>query len=223
MDNQDIEKQLQERIDKVETREFSAVWEEIKGEIEAAPSQRKKTPRWIPAVASVACAVAVCSVAIPLALRYGNDAPITQSSSQKEYFHDKLFLENVSLELFAEKLQASEINFLDYSAYTAVSSALYVTTEDTVKGGKIELFDDMSYLSLEFYAEDVTVSRVEDIVYDLEYSVGTTVIEYRLKEANSANEFYKYDIKAEHQSTQYYIEYTSVSEDITPFLNSFFQ
>ncbi len=224
MDNQEIEKKLQESVDNVETREFSEVWGEIKDRIEM-PSKRKSR-RWIPAVASVACAAAVCAVAIPLALHYGSDAPVTQSSStqsssEKRYFHDKLFLENVTFEVFTTSIQQSEIACVDFSDYEIFSSAVYKTEDDFVAGGKLELANESSYFILQLYADNVVVDMYSNVVYDLSYTANGTVIEYRLKEANSGT--YKYDIKAQHNGTQYYIEYTCFSEDIQPFLTSFFQ
>lgn len=235
MENKNIENKLQEAADNIEVREFSLVWEEIKHEIK--PAKRKRFVRWVPIAATAACAIIACSIIIPIALQQnqtisGGNAGTNIESSQplpsppQGYFEDDLILSETTPQDFFSQLSIFEIDFVDVSNYITVSSYLSRTSEQIVKGGYIELTDDLEnstfYLSIEFYDESVKTNPILD-KYEMDFLVGDTVIEYRVKESYPEDGIYIYDIKANSNSVNYIMEYTCFTEDIKPFLETFFK
>ncbi len=228
MENKDVEKRLQESADNIEVREFSAVWENIKDRVDCSPARKKRTPRWLPtAVASIACGVVICAVVVPLALQNTGDKPIVDDSStpiDSAYLDDDFSLESATLEEFVIGLATAEIDCFDYSKYVVAANDLYKTPQAEVKGGRLEVTDEGTmYLNIQLYAEDVRVTDYETMVYDQIYTVGETVFEYKLKESVPEDSFYIYEIKTEYAGTQYFMEYTCMTQDITSFLSSFFE
>ncbi len=219
MDNKELERKLQESANDIKVRDFSEVWEEIKDKVTPAKPERRRLPRWVPAVASVACVGIICGVTIPLALN--NTPPTGNTSSATTYLQDNLSFVATTIEEFGSGLKQEQISYIDYSRYTIISSCLYKTVEGITKGGILEITDNIStYATLKLYSNDVIVNKYSHIEYDQTYSVGGAVIEYKLK---SNDGVFVYDAKTVHKGTQYYMECTSVSEDIKPFFNSLFQ
>ena len=228
MKNKDIEQKIQESVDDVEVRDFSLVWEDIKHEVQ--PTRRRRNMRWIPAVATIASAVIVCSVVIPIALQNGGGIDSDDSSSSfvpPTYWNSELSTVEVSAQEFFTQLSLAEIEVIDMSAYQIYSSFLSKTDEGVVKGGKVELTDDLEnstfYLSVRLYDESVQIEADKNITYDFDYSTNSATIEYRLKESYPDDGIYIYDIKANKSNVNYLMEYTCFSEDVTAFLDEFFK
>ena len=73
MDNQEIEKKLQESADKIEMRDFEEVWREIGPKIEAEEAKRRRRKKiFIPVAASLFSVAVACSVILPIDLRDNN-------------------------------------------------------------------------------------------------------------------------------------------------------
>ncbi len=223
MENKDIERKLQESVENIETREFSEIWEEIKGDIKPAPKNTRRKIRWWVAAASVAGAIAICAVTLPKLV----PSSVGEDSSAPAYLQEELQVVPTEIEAFSSALEREKISCLDLTKYVVNSSCLYETKEGVAKGGKLELTDNASnstfYLTIQLYGKDVVVDKYADIVYEQVYSVNGITFEYRLKDSYPENSIYIYEIKAEHQSTQYYMGYTCFTEDITPFLDGLFE
>ncbi len=221
MENKDVERKLQESIEKTEARPFDEVWEEIKDRIQPTPIRSKRKKRWVVAAvsAAVACGV-ICAVTLPLL----NPAPVTNGPTT--YLRDQLQVVPADVGEFNHAFAEEKIDCVDFSEYVVVSTCLYKTSKGIAKGGKLELADEVNnstfYLTMQLYSMDVVVDKREEVVFDKHYIVGNTSIEYRIKETYPEDGVYIYDIRTEHNSTQYYMEYTCFSEDITPFLSEFF-
>lgn len=227
MDDKEIEKKLKESADNIEVRDFSLVWEDIKHKIEA-PKKRKRA-YWLPLVASAASIVVACSIIIPLAINQNYHQAGTESSSNSSeqlYLVDQLIIADATVEEFLNEVTLAGIDLLGASDYIVVSSILFKTQDAFVKGGQLELTDDLEnstfYLVVRLYEKSVIVEEQQQIQYDFNYSVNDVMIQYRIKESYPEDGIYIYDIKANLNSANYIIEYTCFTEDIRPFLNEFF-
>jgi len=228
MDNKDIEKKLQEGADNIEVRDFSLVWQDIKPKIVPA---RKKHFRWVPVAASVASIVVACSIIIPVALNQNSGPTVNENqnsgSSDQFYFSDELLLAEVTPEALMNKLNLAGLDTVDFNRYVISSSYLFKTVEQSVKGGKVELTDDLDfatfYLAVDFYDESVRIDGLLNQEYESDYSINGAMIQYSIKESYPEDSVYIYDIKANYNSINYIIEYTCFTEYIKPFLDKFFK
>ncbi len=217
MEEKDIEELLQQSADSVEMRDFSEVWKNIQGEVTSARPQRRRLPKWVAALASSAAAVALIS-AITL--------PIVLCQGEPVYFWDELNSNSVSAEEFYNDIESSEVNCVDLRRYVASSCILYQTQEGVVKGGKAQLTDSQSaptfVMFIKFYESSVEVDN-GDIVYDTSYITSNGAnVEYVLKTSQPEYSYYVYDMMANYNAVNYYMEYTCFTEDVTSFLDSFF-
>lgn len=228
MEDKEIEKKLKEGANNIEVRDFSLVWNDIKDKI--AP-RKKKHSLWLPIAASVASIVAVCSVIIPTAIKT-NDNPITNEnqgsgSPEQVYFLDELLLVETTSEDFLNQLTSASIDIIDISKYVISSSYLFKTAEQNIKGGRVELTDDLDlatfYLTVDFYDKSVKVDELLNKQYDFNYSINNAIIQYSIKESYPEDGIYIYDIKANYNSVNYFMEYTCFTEDVKPFFNEFFK
>lgn len=228
MKNKDIEQKLQESVENIETRDFSLVWADIKHKVK--PERKRQVRRWFPAVAAATCAVVACSIIVPLALQQNETSSGTNPSSDSSnqvYFADELIISETTVQDFFNQLSLAKINIVDVSNYIISSAYLYKTVEQNIKGGQVELTDDLDnstfYLSIELYDQSVKRDRGVEIEYQFNYSVNDAIIEYRVKESYPEDGIYVYDIKANFSSVNYYMEYTCFTENIKPFLDEFFK
>ena len=228
MKNKDIEQKLQESVENIETRDFSLVWEDIKHKVK--PERKRHVRRWFPAVAAATCAVVACSIIVPLTLQQHEIISGTKpssDSSEQVYFADELIISETTVKDFFNQLSLAKINIVDVINYSISSACLYKTREQNVKGGQLELTDNLDnptfYLTVELYDELVKIDRDLEIEYQFNYSVNEAIIEYRIKESYPEDGIYIYDIKANFSSVNYYMEYTCFTEDIKPFLDEFFK
>lgn len=225
MEEKEVEKRLKESAENIEVRDFSEVWQDIEHKVQ--PPKKRRYMRLFSGIAA-ALSVIICAVFIPL---FFNPAPEQADNSQpgeqpeQIYLEDELFVTNVDSEEFLNQLSTSNVNLIDISRYQVISSSLYVSPDQNALGGYLELTDDLDntafFLVMQFYHQSVQSSR-QTVDYDYNYTVEGTVIEYRVKEAYPEEGVYIYDIKAKYLQTNYYMEYTCFSEDITSFLTDFF-
>lgn len=230
MEEKEVEKRLKESAENIEVRDFSEVWQDIEHKVQ--PPKKRRYVRLFSGIAA-ALSVIICAVFIPL---FFNPAPEQSDNSQSDnnqtveppeqiYLEDELFIVEVNSEEFLSQLSESSVNLVDISNYVISSSYLHKTTDQKVLGGRVELTDDLDnptfFLALQIYHQSVQSSR-PTVDYDYNYTVEGTVIEYRVKEVSPEDGGYIYDIKAKYLQTNYYMEYTCFSEDITSFLTDFF-
>lgn len=228
MEDKEIEKKLQDGADNIEVRDFSLVWKDIKSKI---VPQKKKRSHWLPIVASAASVVVACSIIIPVALQ-SHDQPGTGDnqgvgSSEQVYLLDELLLLETTTEDFLNQMTSASINIIDFNEYVITSSYLFKSPTQIVKGGRVELTDDLDsstfYLVFDFYDETVNVDVLLNRQYDFDYSVNEVMIQYKIKETYPEDGIYIYDIRANFNSVNYFMEYTCFTEDIKPFLDEFFK
>ena len=228
MEDKEIEKKLQDGADNIEVRDFSLVWKDIKSKI---VPQKKKRSHWLPIAASVASVVVASSIIIPIALQ-SHDQPSTGDnqgvgSSEQVYLLDELLLLETTTEDFLNQLTSANIEIVDISNYVISSSYLFKTPTQNVKGGRVELTDDLDlatfYLTVDFYDKSVKIDELLNKSYDFDYSVNEAMIQYKIKETYPEDGIYIYDIRANYNSVNYFMEYTCFTEDIKPFLNEFFK
>ncbi len=217
MDYKDVEQKLKEAAEQIKVRDFSLVWENVKKKVRSEkPVKRHFHFQWQTALATAAACVVIASpfVAIPFL-----DAPAPI------YLSENLEAVSVEKEEFETQLKNVNIQIVNLSNYYVIDYALYETDTNEVKGGKIDLTDDLNnstcWVSVSFYEENVQLDDIT-VQYDLTYTVGSAVIEYRVKEAYPTESMYVYDIKANCNGVNYLMEYTCLTDDITPFLQEFF-
>lgn len=215
MDDKEVEEKIRESAENIEVRDYSLIWNNIKDRVQP---QKKKRRRWLPIFVSAACLALVCAVVVPVVWNHSE-------RSETKYFDDDLITETMPLDELCEELTAAGIEYADFSGYEITGAMLLKTVDFKVKGGLVELTDDSEnptfFLSLRLYDEDVIVDFKPEIIYDSQYFVNGTEIEYTIQEATSDG-VYIYNIRANYRGANYYMEYTCFMDDITPFLEEFF-
>lgn len=230
MDNKELEDKLKESANNVEVRDFSLVWSDIKHRVKG---ERSKLSRCLlSAISASASALIACSIIIPVVIHYNKDrdagttVPEGVVDEEQTYFEDDLIFSVVSFEEFCNQIAMVDINIIDVSDYAVCASMLLKTPMYITKGGLLELTDDVDnssfYLVVKFYDEKIQRNDQIEIVYDMNYTVNDAEIEYRVKEAYPDDGIYIYDIRANFNKVNYFIEYTCFTEDIKPFLDEFF-
>ena len=223
MNNKDIEKKLKDSVEKIKVRDFSLVWNDIKGEIEEKKCQNvRKMPKWISAmIATAASLIVIGVIAVPIVI-----TQLNKQVPQTKYYWDDLESRSVQISEFYIELQEAEIEYVDFNKYDIFSCALFIARDGSVRGGLIELSDDMDVptflLTVQFYDDSVAVTPTQP-EYNFNYSINKAIIKYRIKEFYPEDGTYIYDIRAGKGETNYFMEYTCFTEDITPFLNEFFE
>ena len=225
MEEKEVEKRLKESAENIEVRDFSEVWQDIEHNVQ--PPKKRRYVRLFSGIAA-ALSIIICAVFIPL---YFNSAPEQADNSQPGEQPEQIYLEQdlinsiIDGKDFSSTLFAANIDIVNINKYCIVSSSIYKTISQKVLGGYLELTDDLNnstfFLVVQFYHQSVQSSR-PTVDYDYNYTVEGAVIEYRVKEAYPEEGVYTYDIKAKYLQTNYYMEYTCFSEDITSFLTDFF-
>ncbi len=216
MKEQDIKAKLQQSADAIEVRDFSEVWADIEGKVVSACPKRRM-PKWATALLSSVAAIALISaITLPIVLQ-----------GETVYLFDELNTKTVEVDEFFLRLNSSEVKCVDLTRYQASSTTIYQTEDEVVKGGKVDLKDSQDaptfMMTLKFYDSSVQLENL-DVVYDTSYtSSNGAVVEYVLKTAMPDYNYYVYDMQASYRSVNYYMEYTCFTEDVTPFLDSFFE
>lgn len=222
MDLKETEKILEQSAKDIKMRDFSEVWQNIKGEIEVEQKQRKKVwaKRYFPAILA-ACLVLVFAIALPIYLHNIPEVP------EVVYYSDKLISADVEESIFFDELKKGKVNHVSFSLYKTNDCVLYKTEENKAKGGYVDLYDNLTspteILKIKFYDESVQIEDEYEKVYDLSYSKGNLSVLYKVKSSYPEYNIYIYDIKASYNKVNYLIEYTGNAADPTVFFESFFK
>lgn len=216
----ETEKMLEESANNVELRDFSEVWQEIKGEIETPP---KKTwaKKYFPALLA-ACLALIFAIALPIYFLSTPEEP------EEIYFFDKLTSVEVEETTFFSELSTANITHVSFDEYVASGFTLFQTEDNKVKGGFVDLCDNIAapteMLKLKFYDESVKLDDAEsEKVYSQAYSKDGLNVSYNIKASYPDYNIYIYEIFATYNKVNYVIEYTGCTADPTTFFNSFFK
>lgn len=220
MEDKELERILQEKADNVKVRDFSEVWQEIKGEIEGEkviPTKTKKLgwKRWL-SLSLASCAMLIAIILAPLLLKEPKPAP------EEIFYTDELSKQIVSVDELFDRLSQSNITHVDFSNYTVYDSILCLSEDNEVKGAEIKLYGENSVYFLaeiKLYTIDVELNIEAEKDYDESYITNSLKAYYTLKDSSAE---YIYDIYAVCNGVQYVIEYTGLSDNITEFLETFF-
>ena len=220
MEDKELERILQEKADNVKVRNFSEVWQEIKGEIEGEkviPTKTKKLgwKRWL-SLLLASCTIMVAIILAPFLLKEPKPAP------EEIFYTDELSKQIVSVDELFDGLSQSNITHVDFSNYTVYDSILCLSEDNEIKGAEIKLYCDtgISFFALmQLYTTDVELNIEAEKDYDESYISNSLRAYYSLKDSSAE---YIYDIYAVCNGVQYVIEYTGLSDNITEFLETFF-
>ncbi len=219
MQDKDLEKILQQKADNVPQKDFSIVWEEIKGEIKQ-PEKKKKFgwKKWFP-MALASAVLVVCLALSPIII---NGLMPPEVPPEEIYYSDELSKQDVLESEMLNRLLEANISHVNLSEYTLENCKIVVTDDNKIKGAVFTLYD----VAMTYYAEmslhhnSVDLRLDLQVAYDTIYKVNNTDVHYKFKQENSG--FYEYSIYALHNGVKYLIEYSGASNDITVFLNEFF-
>ena len=226
MKKQEIEKieKILEVSDKdVSTKDFSGIWEEIKDRDPNANQSERVTPRkrnrkMLTLVASLVGVLLVGGIVTPIAVSASKNNSITYFSLEQL---EKIVVEKNEL---YQVLETAKIQHVSFDEFELQECRLYQTKNTAIpKGALMSFFDDGSYnLTVEFYDKTVKYPENQFENYTLTYSVNGADICYKLKETYETEGLYVYEIKANYNSVNYFMEYYCYTEDIEPFFDSFF-
>ncbi|MBQ4269817.1 MAG: hypothetical protein IJB97_09255 [Clostridia bacterium] len=224
MDVEKLEQKLEKSVDEMEARDFSLVWDDIKDRV-SMPKKRVNKRRlagWISAAAVLVCVVIAGSIVLPI-------IGINQDGKEPEvsYFMDELGITPVEETQFYEELKNANIKHVDLSKYIGDYHGLFQTEDKQTKGASVQLIDDwdnpMFILDLQFYDDKVKERAETSDVFDMSYTVNGVKVNYRIKDSNPAEGWYIFDLKANYNSVNYYMEYACFTDDVKPFLDEFFK
>ena len=234
MENKKNEKRIEESIEKIEVKDFSLVWEDIKDTV--SPPKSKPALNWRFLATAVATFIIFCSVIIPFSIKhFSNGEDMLQSDNSscltseegQVYFVDELVISIIEGNNFSSELKKFGIEIVDIDANVVIGSLLFKTSNQEVKGGQIEVTDDLDnpsfVLFVKVYDKSVKQNDLIQVDYNRTHYVDGVKIQYRIKEFYPEDGIYIYDIKTYFNDVHYYLEYTTYSENITEFLNDFFK
>ncbi len=221
MEDKELERILQEKADNVKMRDFSEVWQEIKGDIEGekvAPTKTKKVgwKKWL-SLSLASCAIIVAIVLAPFLIKEPKIAP------EEIFFTDELSKQIVSVDEMFEGLSQANINHVDFTNYTVYDSILCFSENNDIKGAEIKLYSETPicfFAEMYIYDNDVELNVDVEKDYDASCKVNATSAYYKFKQEKDG--LFYYDIFAVHNTVQYVIEYTGNSNNLMDFLNDFF-
>lgn len=222
MKDKELEKELENSIDNIEVRDFSLVWDDIKDKVKPKKHTRRSLiMRWGTVAASFFCLLMACSIILPIVIKQNT------KESDVTYFMEQLGAVSVEEKQFYEELNKEDIKHVDFSRYVGNFYVLLQTEDYKTKGGSIELSDDLEnptfLLTLQFYDDRVKGEPIASPEFNLNYEVNGGIIYYRIKESYPEESWYIYELRANYNSVNYYMEYMCFTEDIKPFLDEFFK
>lgn len=217
MQDKELEELLQQEADQVKLKDFSQVWEEIKGEIEP-PTKPKKKFSWKKkfSIILASATVLVCAVLAPFVIK-------GLTPQEEVYFVDGLQTQIVTSQEMLEGLSQAQIAHVDLSNYIITSARLYATENLQVKGAEMTFMDDENnpafFATMQIYDDNVNLDVNLDN-YNNSKKVNSADVKYKLKQESSG--LYDYSVYATCNGVQYVIEYTGVGNNLDDFLNKFF-
>lgn len=222
MEDKELEQELEKRVDNIEVRDFSLVWNDIRGRVSSKKRINKhRLIGWVVSTAALVCLSVACSIILPMVIIKNNEEP------ESTYFMEELGTVAIEETRFYEELTKANIQHVDFSRYIGSYHVLFQTQDQQTKGGSIELTDDLDnatfILDVQFYDDKIKETSAGPNEFDLNYEINGAIIYFRIKEAYPEDSWYVYELKANYNSVNYYMEYTCFTEDIKPFLNEFFK
>ena len=222
MEDKELEKNLENSVENIEIRDVSLVWDDIKGRI--SPKRNTKKRRaigWFVSVAALICLTILGSIVLPKVIYSNNEEP------EVTYFMDDLGAVAFEENQFYQGLAKAGIKHIDFSRYIGAYHVLFQTESNQTKGGSIELSDDLDnptfFLIVQFYDDKVKGEPIVSPEFEFNYEINGGIVYYRVKEAYPEESWYVYELRANYNSVNYYMEYTCFTEDITSFLKEFFK
>lgn len=215
MQDKELESLLQKKADEIKMRDFSQVWENIKGEIQPTKKEKKVSwKKWFPMVLASAVMV-VCLALSPVIIKSLTPPP------EEVFYTEELSQQDVLKEDMLNSLMQAQIEHVNLNNYVVEGCKLLITETNLVKGASFAFHND----SYTFYAEmkicDKSVDLSGDLsTYDNTYKVNTADVQYKLKQESGG--VYDYSVYANHNDVQYVIEYKGLSDNLIEFLNEFF-
>lgn len=221
MKDEAIEKELENRAENIEVRDFSLVWDDIKESVTPAKKTKKRRIyHWVTAAVSAVCLIC-CVVFLPMLLTKPAENP------EKIYLLNQLGAVEVGEEKFYRELNKTDINYIDFSEYIESYHFLFQTEDKLTKGASLRLSDDSDnptfILDIDFFDNDVEGKDIISPELDKRFEKNGATIYYRVKEASEEESFYVYEIRTQYNSVKYYMEYTSMEPNVETFLDALFK
>ena len=219
MEDKEIERILQEKADEIKLRDFSEVWQEIKGQIEKKEEVKPKWTwkKWLP-MALASAVLIVCIALSPMIIK--SLQPATEIP-EEVFFTDELTMQDVFVDDMFNALHQAKINHVNLSNYEVSSCGLFVTDDNIVKGASFVLYNIPAFFAnMQLYDKSVDLGLNLEMTYNETCKINSTTVHYKFKQESGG--MYEYSIFAVHNNVQYVIEYTGVSNNLSDFLNEFF-
>ncbi|MBQ7339907.1 MAG: hypothetical protein IJW43_03500 [Clostridia bacterium] len=217
MQDKDLERIIKEKVDKTEMREFTQVWEEIRGEITPPVKEKRGWRKKLSLIISSALIV-VCLAFSPIIIN-----SLNPPSDEELYFIDALVSQNVSKDDMFVGLQEAGLSHPDLSEYTFMDCILLRAKGSKIKGAQFIFYNEINMefiATLKLYDKKVKLNLANENLYDSVVEVKETSFHYKYNGENGGT--YMYDIYGVYNGTQYVIEYSGFNDSIVEFLTEIF-
>ncbi|MBQ8426899.1 MAG: hypothetical protein IJX16_03970 [Clostridia bacterium] len=216
MQDKELESLLQKKADEIKMRDFSLVWEEIKGEIQEPVKEKKfRWKKWFPMILASA-AMVVCIALTPIIIKSLTPPP------EEVFYTEELRQQDVLKEDMLSGLTQAQIPNVDINNYVVEECKLLITEDNKVKGSAFTFYNEpfTFFAELNLYDKSVDLNLDIELLYDTTYKVNSTDVHYKLKQESGG--VYDYSVYAICNNVQYVIEYKGLSDNLIDFLNDFF-
>ncbi len=217
MQNNELEKILQEKADNTKMRDFSQVWDEIKDEIK--PKEKEKKLFWKKKffLTFAPALLVICIALSPLLFQKPTPPP------EEVFYFDELIVSTVTAEETLEGLSLASITHVDLSKYVLTGTSLFCAEDGVAKGARLTFYNEstMSFFAeMKLYDKSVELNLDIENLYDTNCKVNFAEVYYKFKSAESG--FYEYSVYAIYNNVKYVIEYSGASDNLMEFLTNFF-
>ena len=210
MDDKELEDLLRESASKVEMKEFSVRWKEIKDRLPESDKRIRFSYKIFLALASSICLI-ILAIILPFTLSPGEEQHYFTGNevSYVSVTEDRFFKELDSVGFKIDNLQQFDIDkyFIAY------------TEDEVVRGGRIA-FENLT--GEKEYVFTLTILSSQILIDETEYSdlteeivIGDTIIKYKTVGAD----LYESTVFAKYRDIAYIIDYTSLNDDLGLFLD----
>ncbi len=216
----ETEKLLEESANNVKMRDFSEVWQEIKEDVQVVP-KKPWSKKYFPTILA-ACLAFIFAIALPIYFLNTPEVP------EEIYYFDKLVSVEVDELTFFSDLSKANVTHVSFEEYMASGFTLYQTDNNIIKGGLIDLYDNIDaptvIVKLNFYDESVKIDSIlSEKVYSETYSKDGLSVSYNVGECHPEYNIYSYDIFATFNKVNYIIDYMGTASNPIDFFDSFFK
>ena len=156
MQDKELEKILQDKAERTEMREFSQVWEEIKGEVQPPEKEKKFGWKKWRTMLITSVALVICLAFSPLIISALK--PVPSVPPEEVFFSDDLSRIEVSFEDAFSGLSQANISHVDMSEYSFMNTSLYYTDDNQVKGASVAFYNLMFFAEMNFYDKSVDLN-----------------------------------------------------------------